>query len=309
MKHLVAGLSALSLFAIFPVQANAQSVPPELAKELTKKYSPPSRIAVEYTQDGVKMDEVGPFVAENFFNLSNASPLGKPAKRVRKYCEKEQAGIFTQTAKILPNYALSQDPISITDQGQNLSISAADIYFMSRTINKPIGKKSGNDGWPEAHFLKYEKLSREEKLGVFTCSDTAGTVLWSVAIIPDQYYKRAQSILKGDILWEKQISILPLDAETIAIAKKVKSSYNSVQANAAQDRADAKAQTLSEIDNFRTKADVGMETNCGMIIQNRRPIFEVDLKSSVARVSGKSTAWIKTEDLYPADSQIGCRIK
>lgn len=309
MKHLVAGLTALSLFAILPVQANAQSVPPELAKELTKKYSPPSRIVVEYTQNGVKMDEVGPFVAENFFNLSNAGPLGKPAKRVRKYCVKKQAGTFTQTAKILPNYALSQDPISFTDQGQNLSISAADIYFMSRTLNKPTGKKSGNDGWPESHFRKYEKLSREEKLGVFTCSDTAGTILWSVAIIPDQYYKRAQSILQGDVLWEKQISILPLNAETVAIAKRVKTSYNSVKANAAQDRADAQAKTSSEIDTFRATADVGMETTCGMIIQNRRPIFEVDLKSSVARASGKSTAWIKTDDLYPAASQTRCQIK
>ena len=309
MKYLVAPLSALSLFAIFPVQANAQSLPPELAKELEKKYSPRKPIVVEYTQNGFKTDDRGPFVAENFFNLRNASPLGKPAKRVRKYCEKEQSGTFTQTAKILPNYALSQDPISVTHNGQTLSISAADIYFMSRTLNKPTGEKSENDGWPGSHFRKYEKLSREEKLGVFTCSDEAGAVLWTAAIIPDQYYKRGQSILQDDIIWKKQISILPLDAEIAAIAKGAKTSYDSVKAQREQDNANAQAVNESNIDNFRATADVGMETNCGMIIQNRRPIFEVDLKSSVARRSGKSTAWIKTEDLYPAGSVTSCYIK
>lgn len=291
-------LSAGALLALLPATVYAQSIPPELAKELEKKFSKRVLTTLDHMATDIKKDNIGPYVFEDYFNLANASPLGGAAKRVRKYCEKEQEGTFNQTALILPEYKLSTDPISIVDKGQTLSVSAEELYFMART----------KSFWPRSHALKYEKLSREKKLGVFNCKDTAGSILWSVAIIPDTYYK-TKTGLAGEPLYKKQISVVPLDAETITAHKKALVSLRSKKAADEQEANNAAAMVKSKANNFQATADVGMVTNCGMIIQNRRPIFEIDLKSSVARRSGKSTAWVKADDLRPEDSPEACTVK
>jgi len=316
MTKLITKLSIATFLVVLPTQVFAQSLPSELAKELAKKYTPRKAIVTEYTQNGHKTQKnsaefSGPFVAKNVFNLANASLLGKPAKRVRKYCEKEQSGTFNQTSLIFPNYSLSQDPVSITDKGQTFSVSADELYVMARTLKPWVGDRPSKikAGWPRSHTLKYEKLSREEKLGVFNCSDAAGSILWSVAIIPDQYYTTKPSILEGDVLYDKQISILPLDAETITKHKAAQASLEARAVQNEQDTQNKKAQIQASAERFRATADVGSETNCGMIIQSRGRIFEVDLKSSIAKSTGKSTAWVKADDLHPADSPERCWVK
>lgn len=314
MIKLFTKFSVISAAAVFALAAptNAQSIPDDLHKELEKKFSKRTLMASEYIKSGYKTRPLGPYIYDNYITRLGAGKLGGAAKRVRKYCEEKQKGNFVQTAQIQPNYSLSQDPITITDDGQTFSLTANDIYFLTQTLGSRKGKKgtfaeNNTEGWPGAHTFFYEKLSKDEKLGIFNCQDSDGMILWSMAIIPSHRYSAEQG-LSGNTLYKKDIAALPLDAETLSVYQNATTSFDGRTVQEEQDRVVEAAAVKSVTENFRLTADVGSESHCGMIIQKRSSIFEVDLNAIPARDSGKSTAWIKREDLYPEDSTEKCRI-
>jgi len=306
--------SVIAAIALVAAPSYAQSIPIELDIELSKKFSHRTLAASEFNkEDGkVSTDYLGPYIYKNYITRLGAGKLGGAEKRIRKYCEEEQDGSFIQTAKILPEYQLSEDPITITDDDKTFSVTANDIYFLTGALNSPNGKdgsfaRNNTEGWPGEHTFYYEKLSEKGKLGVFKCEAAGGSVLWSMAIIPNHHYTAEQG-MSGNTLYKKQIAALPLDAETLENYKGAMASLGERTAFREQEAATQAAEAKSAAESFRATADVGSESHCGMIIQKRASIFEVDLKATPARESGKSTAWIKRENLYPEGSGEICRI-
>jgi len=196
----------------------------------------------------------------------------------------------------------------VNSEGKSLSITSDEIFRMVRAT-WPQKNQGNHYKWSGQAERKYLKLSRQERLGIFTCANSAGLPLWSVAILPDQYIKsKPDPILKGEIIYEKQISILPLDAETIENHRGAMASIEEVKRQIAGEKQQAALDRDSRISNLRSTANVGTETSCGLIIQKRGTLVEVDLKAKYARNSGKDTAWLKVEDLLPDESREYCQL-
>lgn len=278
-----AASSAILAAILIPSFAQAQSIPADLTKMLEKKFGERQNIIVKVDPEGKhEKGQVGPYIYVDYFNLANASPLGGAAKRVRKFCVKEKKGTWTQLAQIVPDQTLEPATLTIAGDAKTRTFTANEILNVLNASS-----------WPESHAKKYEKLSRENKLGVFSCNDPENQPYWTIAIIPNVDY-RTKTGLAGETLYKKAIAIQPMVISemenTLVAVRQYKAYANAKEEKEKQEKANARESYVATL-------DVGTETNCGMIIGKRGEIFEIDLKSHLARASGKSTAWVKADKL------------
>lgn len=309
---------AMAMAAVFtasvaiPFTGHAQSMPEELNKKLSEKYSPRIKVTKLETMQslgsfGIQQANLGPYVFHSrVTTLGGASRLGKPTKLVKKYCEESQSGAFNQVAQILPEYKLSVDPIIINDNGKQHSLTSRELLYLTRTFESPKGEQKRSDGWISDHYFLFKKQSEKGRLGVFQCKEADGNALWSVAIIPDRYLDVETKFSDDMSNYKKTVSILPLDSETIENYRGAVASGEQVKEQISTEKQQAVLDRDMRRNNLRATADVGTETSCGLIIQKRGTLAEVDLKSKYARNSGKGTAWIKIEDLFPDEVKETC---
>jgi len=268
-------MAAISAFLAMPDASQAQDIPEALHKNLKKKYKTQMKVAVDYESGRFVTEPIGVYIFRDFFNDVNASPLGRATKRVRKFCEEEQSGVFNQIAKIQPNYTLSVDPITFQSDGKTHSYAAKDLF-----------KYSYASDWPAMHEERYLRLSNVKgKLGIFSCQDVRS-------------YTKTKGL--GDTtLFKKDIVLLPLDVKNFEAIKASQELVEQVEER-------FKNEKNQERSDFESSLDIGSETSCGMVIGKRGSIFEIDLKPSAARSSGKSVAWLKVDKIEQKGA--GCRL-
>jgi len=287
-----------------PITSNAQSLPDDLYEILEKKYSERTVVVTENTENGWSGSKFGPYLYQSRVTaLGGASRLSKPTKFIKKYCEETQSGSFVQTAQILSDYKLSVDPITITENGQQYSLTSNDILYLTHTFKSSKGKQA-REGWISQNYFHFKKESAKGKLGVFQCNNANGDRMWSIAIMPNRYFSIESRHSANSANYKQSVSILPLDGTAL----KVLALEESLAQQREQDKQQDKALKEALKQDIRTTADVGTETSCGLVIDKRGPLVQVDLKAEYARRSGKDTAWIKKQDLLPDTSGNYCTL-
>jgi len=199
--------SAIVAALLMPSFSQAQFIPDDLTKMLEKKFGERLNIVVKFSPDGKhEKANLGPYIYTGYFNLTDDSPLGRAAKRVRKFCEKEKQGTWTQLAEIVPGQTLEPATLTIAADAQTRTFTASEILSVLNASRRP---KSHATNWPKNHAKKYEKLSRENKLGVFSCNDPENQPYWTIAIIPNIGY-RTRTGISGEVLYKKAVAIQPM---------------------------------------------------------------------------------------------------
>lgn len=312
MFYKIMSITALLTVSVaLPFTSYAQSIPDGLDEILSKKYSPRISILKEETRPergklSYKKANLGPYIYKSRITvLGGASRLGKPEKHIKKYCEESQSGIFKQVMTIGELAQSRSVAMVINDNGKQYSLTSDELFYLTRTFEDLGGEIKDTDGWNRDHLNSFVRLSEKGKLGVFQCNEASGNILWSIAMIPDRFLEIETQHSANSANYKKNVSIMPLDAETIETHRGALESIEKVK----EIFADEKQQDAIELENFRATANVGTDTSCGLIIEKRGTLVEVDLKTTHARSSGKDTAWLKKENLFPDEVGQQCNLK
>jgi hypothetical protein len=129
-------------------------------------------------------------------------------------------------------------------------------------------------------------------LGLFACNDQNATPTWAASIMPGDYagtgwfYMTIRPVTSDFLVgWRKRQAAIIAAAEAEELNKRAE---------------------IARLVPFRKALTIGTQTNCGLVIDDRGPIVEVQLPKDIAGPNRERQFWIKREELadYPAPK--GC---
>jgi hypothetical protein len=141
-------------------------------------------------------------------------------------------------------------------------------------------------------------------LGLFGCFDASKSLKWAVSIMAGDY---------GGSGW-LYVKVLPVTfhfltdkRQSLISAKKSETAWQTKQAEQRQ-----RAEAFAEAENrrlapWRKALTIGGETNCGLVIDDRGAVLEIQLPTGNTGPNGERTFWSKREVLadYPFPQECG----
>lgn len=141
----------------------------------------------------------------------------------------------------------------------------------------------------------------EPPFGLFSCQSGTGSTLWVAAIIPVEYESAYDLTAKVMPITASWIERRRMAAEGARVAERA----SAERQMAAAERARTEESRLRP---FRAGLKVGSSTNCGMVIDVRGPLVQVQLAPSFTRPAGPREFWVRRDQLTDGPAPNGCRI-
>jgi hypothetical protein len=222
--------------------------------------------------------------------------LRKPLEKLTSHCQANGASM----QRLLSAGAVSEDAktTNLSLGGQDYEVSQFDLWaWESRSGLAEPAKTYGFDAViPTALIAGRTKTiaaaDADPPLGLFGCHDSSGDLLWVSSIMPGEY---------GGSGWF-YMTIRPVTADFIDDWQKRQLEIADA-AKAKEATAVVENQRLAA---FRKSLTIGSQTNCGLVIDDRGPVIEVQLPPATSSPNGERRFWVKRDKLtdYPAPE--GC---
>lgn len=140
-----------------------------------------------------------------------------------------------------------------------------------------------------------------DPFGVYGCEMKKGGVRWAIAVMPNPSPPNNAGEL---VIFELTPGFLKALKSVVDTERSAWERAESMrQESEAQQR---QAQDESRLTIFRSLLTVGSMTNCGMILQMRGPIAEVQLPGGVVGPAGEKQFWVRRNDLTDERPPNGC---
>jgi hypothetical protein len=141
-------------------------------------------------------------------------------------------------------------------------------------------------------------------LGLFGCFDASKTLKWAVSIMAGDY---------GGSGW-LYLKMLPVTHDFLAVKRQamLAAKQNEVVWQTKQAEQQQHAEAYAEAENrrlapWRKALTIGSETNCGLVIDDRGAVLEIQLPTGNTGPNGERTFWSKRDALadYPFPRECG----
>lgn len=140
-------------------------------------------------------------------------------------------------------------------------------------------------------------------LGLFGCYSADSILKWAVSIMPGDY---------GGSGW-LYLKILPVTSDLLAAkreatnqASQKERDWQKRQADEQRAREEQDERENVRLAQWRRELRVGSETNCGLVINDRDAVLEVQMPSGNAGPNGERQFWVKRSDLADYPFPKGC---
>jgi hypothetical protein len=222
--------------------------------------------------------------------------LRKPLEKLTGYCQANGASMV----RLLSAGAIADDAkmINLSLGEQTFEISHFDLWaWESRSGLAEPAKTDGFDAVIPAALIAgrtktIAAADADPPLGLFGCHDSSGDLIWAASIMPGEY---------GGSGWF-YITIRPVTADFIVNWQQRQLEIAmAAETNAAN--AVAENQRLAA---FRKILAIGSQTNCGLVIDDRGPVLEVQLPPAISSPNGERRFWVRRNVLTDYPVPEGC---
>lgn len=158
----------------------------------------------------------------------------------------------------------------------------------------------------KVNFQDYSPRSQtRDNFGLFSCAAVNGSPIWHVAITPALNENLSPARAVNPHIPASMMSIRVVNAETVQKTLSYFEDENQQRRGSLlkfqnQQRADLKAVT-ERMRAFETNLAIGTETNCGMILDIKGPIVEVQVPSYVRLGNGQTRVFVHKDILDVPD--------
>lgn len=162
----------------------------------------------------------------------------------------------------------------------DISSTTAERGFAPLFAGSPFAERATRDADADPPF------------GLFTCESGNGAMLWAAVVMPMQTVAR----------YDFEARVTPITRAWIR-------SYHEGRAaadRAAREREAARIAEERRLKPFRDALAIGSRTNCGMVIDVRGPLVQVQLPPSIGGVDGQREFWARRDELTDASPPTGC---
>jgi hypothetical protein len=140
-------------------------------------------------------------------------------------------------------------------------------------------------------------------MGLFACARNDNEMLWAASIMPGAYggsgwFYMSIRAITSDYLEMRDRQKYEAERLSRKATEKVTADARAVDAFVASEN--------MRLAGFRKSLTIGSDTNCGLVINDRGPVLEVQLPSSITGPNGERQFWTKRGSLTDAKAPRGC---
>jgi hypothetical protein len=297
-------VGAACFIAAIGASASAQAEPTAAEAELIAFLDKETKPGIlTFGKHGRTAD--GNYVVSAVFHRELRMPLNK----LDKFCEAKGGTIklLVGAAAIFPNFAGSAD---LAFSNEVFTVDQSDLFEWSGQPRSASAEPALN-GF-EAVFDRRLVASRTKTvaeananppLGLFGCFDANNGRKWTASIMAGRY---------GGDGW-LYLNILPITHEFLAAKRQaaiaVKQNEEDWKMRQAEKQQEAEAFAKTEkqrLAPWRRALAIGSQTNCGLVINDRGTVLEIQLPSGVTGPTGERQFWVKREELADYPFPQGC---
>ncbi len=234
--------------------------------------------------------------------------LRKPANKLREFCLSMSGNWrLLITAGSIRNHP---GQAQLTLGGENFRVEHGNLWEWIGYSGRTGLHRGFDDVFDTRLFVGRDRVvadaDADPPLGLFGCLDAQGNVKWAVSIMPGEYGGNSWLYLHMlpvtlDFLDGKRREAAQREAQNAA------SKRESERRNAAEIR--ALAAENARLAPWRARLKTGDQTNCGMVIDVRGPLVEIQTPQVFADPKRVQRHWMKRDDLSDAPAPRGCPLR
>jgi hypothetical protein len=238
--------------------------------------------------------------------------LGMPLNKLTKFCNTGggNMNLLVSAAAIFPKTTGSAD---LVFDGETFNVDQSDLFEWSGQPRSASADPALN-GF-EAVFDRRLVTGRTRTiadananppLGLFGCVDVDSNLKWAVSIMAGSY---------GGNSW-LYVKILPVTYELLSARREatIAAKRNEEDWKRAQAEKQREAEAFANAENirlapWRKALAIGSQTNCGLVINDRGAVLEIQLPSGHTGPSGERQFWARRDELtdyvFPKECTFG----
>ncbi len=320
----------IAMFVTFASPALANPSEDAFATFLHRKYSktgglfgavdkilpPSSDTSSPVPVEGLKGD--GSYWWSAYYGPGNIGVFGWAKRAIGERCIKD-GGTLELVAPYLLQVPAQSQVITLKDPG-----GGGDFSVTPKMIFNWSGEFIGDGFEATDRYLQLAParnaalVDARAVLGIFSCRRGEGLPLWHLSILPTPvgaWTNFADNNSKGThwvILRIQAITRTLVERDNLAYAKVIEENKQRVSAGQKAD-AQRREQWLARerilrprIARFQQELKVGEDTNCGLILELKGPLVEVQVPTDIKLQSGASRVFVKRVVLAPQNSEFEC---
>lgn len=235
--------------------------------------------------------------------------LRMPAEKLGALCAK-QGGKWSLL--VSPVYLLAFPDNAVLRFGnESYTVRSYDLWIWA-TGYSPAGQlrpRSGFDPVFDYRLIRgrargVAEANANPPLGLFGCSEASGSMKWAASIMPGRY---------GGIGWLYLIIrpvtrdyLVEVQRKKLELEKKERDYQQSIIARAREAERLA-AEEDRRLQPWRQQLKIGDQTNCGMVVDVRGPLVEVQLPPHISGPNDIRQFWIQRSHLTNRPAGVECR--
>lgn len=235
-----------------------------------------------------------------------------PSQKLGALCAK-QAGAWSL---LIPAVEIPRYPRSATMRfgNEQFLVTRTDLWVLARGTPMRNASVEFSEGRGFGAMFDYRLIADRTRgvaeanasppLGLFGCAEPSGNLKWAASIMPGHY---------GGNSW-LYLTILPVTHDFLADIRRKNQELQQKTAKLSQD-AIASAQEADRVaaaeevrlQPWREQLKIGDQTNCGMVVDVRGPLLEMQLPPYITGPNGIRRFWVQRSQITDKPVGIGCR--
>ena len=283
-----------------------------IASVLPGKLDPNSIAGME----GLKPD--GSYWTSVFFNRSNFSMFDDPRNALAKFCA-SSGGMMKRLRgfDLSPKRDLNFVSVRRTDASGEYLVSDEVVGRWAASLPDGSFARQHDPYFGSANYGA-RSIDGHGSLGLFSCVSGTDLAIWNVAILPTTsgaWNRLGDMSLQGDaavVLSVREVDRAAVDRvqATLAVKRQAEAVVAADAARREVERAKAgaarAAEVIPKLQAFQSSVKMGDDTSCGLVLDVRGALVEVQVPPSVKLENGATRLFVKRTMLAPVRNETPC---